>query len=53
MKKEKQQMPELIIPKGYEFEDLYDVDDTGYEHGEAILTEEVKITFERDDRGSK
>lgn len=50
MEKQKQQKPELIVPKGYAFEDLYDIDDTGYEHGEPMYGEEVTVTFERDDK---
>ena len=53
MGKQKQQIPELIVPKGYELEDLYDLDDTGYEHGEPIYSEEVRVTFERNDSNRK
>jgi len=40
--------PEISIPKNYELEDFLDTDDNGYDHEEPILSEEVKITFERD-----
>lgn len=40
--------PEIVIPKGYGIDDLLDFDDEGYENGEPVLVEEVKVTFERE-----
>ena len=49
MKKKKiRDTPEIIIPKGYGIDDLFDFDDEGYENGEPALVEEVKVTFERE-----
>ena len=42
--------PEITVPKGYELFDLIDTDDEGYEFGEPILVQEVKIRFEGNDR---
>ena len=49
MKKKKiRDTPEIVIPKGYGIDDLLDFDDEGYENGEPVLVEEVKVTFERE-----
>ena len=40
--------PVIVIPKGYGIDDLLDFDDEGYENGEPVLVEEVKVTFERE-----
>ena len=49
MKKKKiRDTPEIVIPKGYGLDDLLDFDDEGYENGEPVLVEEVKVTFERE-----
>lgn len=51
MKKRKDNVtPEIVVPKGYDFLDLIDTDDSGYDFGEPIMTEEVKVRFERDKR---
>ena len=47
-KKHIRDTPEIIIPKGYGIDDLLDFDDEGYENGEPVLVEEVKVTFERE-----
>ena len=47
-KKHIRDTPEIVIPKGYGIEDLLDFDDEGYENGEPVLVEEVKVTFERE-----
>ena len=45
MKKKSNEVPEIVIPKGYDISDILDMsDDFGDE--EPILTEEVKIRFE-------
>lgn len=45
MKKETNEVPEVVIPKGYEIGEILDMsDDFGDE--EPILTEEVKVRFE-------
>jgi len=48
MKKEtKRETPVIVIPKGYTIDDLMDFDDAGYENGEPVRYEEVKIVFEK------
>lgn len=37
--------PELIIPNGYEFGDIYETDDTGYGFDKPLVEEEVRISF--------
>lgn len=37
--------PVIVIPKGYTIDDLMDFDDEGYENGEPVAVEEVKIVF--------
>lgn len=45
MKKKTNEVPEIVIPKGYDISDILDMsDDFGDE--KPILTEEVKIRFE-------
>lgn len=48
MKRKKDDVPEIVVPKGYDLLDLIDTDDVGYEFGAPILKEEVKIRFERE-----
>ncbi len=40
---------ELVIPKGYDLEDMLDTDDAGYglEKEPPAYTEEVRLIFER------
>ncbi|WP_251546362.1 hypothetical protein [Pumilibacter intestinalis] len=46
MKKKNNIIPEIVIPKGYEIDEILDMsDDFGDE--KPNLTEEVKIRFER------
>ena len=45
MKHKQNEIPEIVVPKGF---DLIDTDDKGYDLGEPIMTEEVKIRFERE-----
>ena len=41
--------PEIVVPTGYELEDLIDTDDNGYGFKqEAIYTGEVNVKVERD-----
>ncbi len=45
MKKKNNTVPEIVIPKGYDIDEIVDTsDDFGDE--QPILTEEVKIRFE-------
>lgn len=45
MKKKTEEVPEIVIPKGYDIDDVLDMsDDFGDE--QPIYTEEVKIRFE-------
>ena len=46
------QKPILTVPKGYDLESFFDVDDSDFKE-EPILSEEVEINFERDDNGTK
>lgn len=45
-KKHIRDTPEIVIPKGYTIDDLLDFDDDGYENGEPVAVEEVKVVFE-------
>ena len=36
----------IVVPEGYDFEDMFDTDDSDFQE-EPILIEEVNITFER------
>lgn len=38
--------PVIVILKGYEAEEIMDFDDEGYENGDPVLVEEVKVVFE-------
>ena len=42
--------PELNVPNGYEFEDIYETDDTGFGFEKPILEEEVEIKFGKFDK---
>lgn len=53
MKKKKHRIYELSVPKGYELQDLYDTDDSEFAEEEPVLTEEVKLNFERNDDGKE
>ena len=45
MKKKTEEVPEIVIPKGYDMSEILDMsDDFGDE--EPIYTEEVKLKFE-------
>lgn len=45
MKKKIDEVPEIVIPKGYDIDEILDMsDDFGNE--EPIYTEEIKIRFE-------
>ena len=46
-KKSIRDTPVIVIPKGYEIDDLMDFDDEGYENGEPEMVEEVKVVFEQ------
>lgn len=51
MEKRAREEPEIVVPKGYELEDLIDTDDSGYGFKkEAIYTGEVKVNYERDSK---
>lgn len=49
-RKKKWQESEVLIPKGYDLEDMLDTDDAGYilENEPPAYTEEVKLIFERE-----
>ena len=46
LKKKNRIIPEIVVPKGYDLTDLIDTDSDGYDFGEPILKEEVKVRFE-------
>lgn len=50
MSRQKRKKPELVIPKGYELEEILDTDDAGYglEKESPAYREEVKLVFERE-----
>ena len=49
MEQKPKEKPEIVVPKGYELEDVIDTDDNGYGFKqEAIYREEVKVIYERD-----
>ena len=37
----------IVIPKGYTIDEMLDFDDEGYENGEPVAVEEVKVVFEQ------
>ena len=49
-RKKKWQESEVLIPKGYDLEDMLDTDDAGYglENEPPAYAEEVKLIFERE-----
>ena len=49
MSRQKRKKPELVIPKGYDLEEMLDTDDAGYglEKESPAYREEVKLVFER------
>ena len=47
MNKKIRDTPELNVPKGYEFGELYDTDDTGYGFDKPIVEQEVAVSFGR------
>ncbi len=38
--------PVIVIPKGCKIDDLMEFDDEGYDNGEPVAMEEVKVVFE-------
>lgn len=49
MEQKPREKPEIVVPKGYELEDVIDTDDNGYGFKqEAIYTGEVSVKVERD-----
>ena len=47
MEKRAREEPEIVVPKGYELEDVIDTDDSGYGFKqEAIYTGEVSVKVE-------
>ena len=46
MKKQRiRDTPVIVIPKGYTAHEMLDFDDEGYENGEPVAVEEVKVVF--------
>lgn len=39
-------VPEIVIPKGYEIDELLDIDNNGYTDESPLYIEEVKIKVE-------
>lgn len=49
MEQKPKEKPEIVVPTGYELEDLIDTDDSGYGFKqEAIYTGEVNVRVEQD-----
>lgn len=50
MSRLKRKKPELVIPNGYDLEEILDTDDVGYglEKESPAYREEVKLVFERE-----
>ena len=50
MSRQKRKKPEIVIPKGYDLEDMLYTDDAGYglETEAPAYTGEVKLIFERE-----
>lgn len=44
--KNKGTITEIVIPKGYEVEDILEMDDSDFGDEQPILQEEVKVRFE-------
>ena len=44
-KKSIRDTPIIVIPKGYTIDERLDFDDEGYENGEPVAVEEVKVIF--------
>ena len=44
-KKNIRDTPVIVIPKGYTVNEVLDFDDEGYENGEPVAVEEVKVVF--------
>ena len=47
MEKKINYVPEIVIPKGYEIDEILDTDEDDFGDEQPILTEEVKVRFER------
>ena len=47
--KRKNETPVITVPQGYDLFDMTDTDDSGYDFGDPIMREEVKIRFEREE----
>ncbi len=47
MKKRSNVIPEIVIPEGYDIDEIVDTDEDDFGDEQPILTEEVKIRFER------
>ena len=45
-KKSIRDTPVIVIPKGYTIDDLMDFDDEGYENGEPVSYDELRVFFE-------
>lgn len=45
-KKRLRDTPVIVIPKGYAIDEIMDLEDEGYENGDPVLVEEVKVVFE-------
>ena len=46
MKKKSSVVPEIVIPKGYDIDEIVDADEDDFGEEQPILTEEVKVRFE-------
>ena len=46
MKKKSNVVPEIVIPKGYEIDEIVNTDEDDFGDEQPILQEEVKVRFE-------
>ena len=46
MKKKSNEVPEIVIPKGYEIDEIVDTDESDFGDEQPIGEEEVKVRFE-------
>lgn len=45
-KKHIRDTPVIKVAEGYDFEEVMDTDDAGYDNGEPVLIQEVEVEYE-------
>lgn len=48
MEKKSNDVPEIVIPRGYEIDEILDMEEDDFGDEQPILQEEVKVRFERE-----